>query len=319
MRDRIAAFIADGIGEFDEIALDLFAWQVAVNPLYARIAAGTKPTCAAEIPAVPVAMFKDVDLCPFPETPHRFLTSGTTESRRGVHRMRSTELYDQGALFQMRGFPTRTVSLVSRDDASSLDHMVRLLGTPDYVFDETGVHADAWERIQSSPCFLAATGFAMDALLAVPNEPGDTTGTLVMVTGGFKGRATRLDSAALYRSLGTRLPGAFVRGEYGMTELSSQLWTDPVRAGEVPGAFRLPPWMRAWAVDAASGEPVSGAGALRFLDLCNLDSVCAIETQDVGTVDGEWVTLVGRLAGAELRGCSLRAEELRGMITARDA
>ncbi len=318
MKEKIAAFVK-GVGDFDQLALELFAQQRAANPVYARIAGDARPRGPVEIPAVPVSLFKDLDLCPFPDAPICFLTSGTTEGRRGAHRMRDTTLYDLGATRQMRGFPKRVVSLVSRDDASSLDHMVRLVGSPDYCMDEAGMHADAWSRILSSPCFLASTAFAMDALLArqegSASEPEAnagrlTTGTLVMVTGGFKGRVHRLDSDTLYRSLGARVPGAQVRGEYGMTELSSQLWTAPVAAGEIPGAFRLPPWMRAWAVDPASGAAIDGVGALRFLDLANVDSVCAIETQDVGTVCGEWVTLTGRLAGAEARGCSLRAEQL---------
>ena len=44
----------------------------------------------------------------------------------------------------------------------------------------------------------------------------------------------------------------------------------------------------------------------------SVDSVLAIETMDLGVVEGQRVTLHGRLAGAELRGCSLRAEDLLG-------
>jgi hypothetical protein len=68
--------------------------------------------------------------------------------------------------------------------------------------------------------------------------------------------------------------------------------------------------MRVYTVDPMTGEPVAGEGLLRFVDLANVDSVLAIETMDVGVVDGPWVELRGRLAGAEARGCSLRAEEL---------
>jgi hypothetical protein len=309
MADRIAAVVR-GERDLEAVALELFAWQREINPLYRRVAAGEEPGTIEAIPAVPVELFKELDLCPWPDAAVEFRTSGTTSGRRGRHRMRDTVLYDLGARRQMAGLPRRVLSLVPRDDASSLDHMVRLLGEPEYLMGHDGLVAEPWRRI-GGPAFLACTAFALDALLALPGA-ADGTGLHVMVTGGYKGRAHRLDPPTLYRALGERLPGATVQGEYGMTELSSQLWTEPVTAGDVPGPFRAPPWLRAWAVDAASGEPVRGEGQLRFVDLCNLDSVLAIETQDLGVVDGPWVTLRGRLEGAAVRGCSLTAEELLG-------
>jgi hypothetical protein len=97
-----------------------------------------------------------------------------------------------------------------------------------------------------------------------------------------------------------------------MTELCSQLWTDPVSAGGVPAEFVAPPWLRAWTVDPFNAQPAPAGGLLRFCDLANLDSVLCIETQDLGVVEeraeGDRVRLVGRVDGAELRGCSLRAE-----------
>jgi hypothetical protein len=105
-----------------------------------------------------------------------------------------------------------------------------------------------------------------------------------MVTGGFKGRRVRLDAPGLYASLGQRLGQTRVVGEYGMTELSSQLWSDPVPAGQQPGDFVAPPWLRVYTVDPATGQPAS-PGLLRFVDLANRWSVLAIETMDMGIVD----------------------------------
>ena len=124
-----------------------------------------------------------------------------------------------------------------------------------------------------------------------------------MVTGGFKGRRREVAPSVLMSALARLLPGGSVVGEYGMSELASQLWAIP--AG---GAYRPPPWMRVVAVNAWSGEPAT-RGLLRFYDLANHQTVMAIETQDVGIVlpDGS-VRLEGRLPGAALRGCSLRAE-----------
>ena len=54
------------------------------------------------------------------------------------------------------------------------------------------------------------------------------------------------------------------------------------------------------------------------MDLANRWSVLAIETMDLGVVQpdpqGAYVQLLGRLEGAEARGCSLRAEELSNYL-----
>lgn len=316
MREAIAAFVSGGPGDVDDLALRLYAWQCAHNPAYARIAAGAAPRRVEEIPAVPVALFKSLPLTCFPpeQAGAVFRTSGTTGGARGVHRLRDTALYDLGSARHFRAClgppPPRTASLCPTDADSSLGHMVALLsGSITPLFVDGAVVPDAWARIGEGPVFLAATAFALDALLARPGAVRLGPDSLVMVTGGFKGRRVRLDAPGLYRALGERLGAPRVVGEYGMTELSSQLWSAPVTAGEVPGPFRAPPWMRVHTVDPETGEPCAGEGLLRFVDLCNVDSVLAVETMDLGVVDGPWVTLRGRLAGAEARGCSMRAED----------
>lgn len=315
MKDEIATFVRHGVGSFDDLALRLHDWQVARNPAYARLGGGARPTCVEQIPAVPVALFKAVPLTCFPpeDAAVVFRTSGTTGTERGVHRLRDTALYDLGCARHFRACvgatPGRTASLCPTDADSSLGHMVALLGgdvTP--LFRDSAVVLDAWGHL-AGPVWLAATAFALDALFAQAGAARLGPDSLVMVTGGFKGRRVRLDAPGLYRAVAERLGAPRVVGEYGMTELSSQLWTDPVPAGEVPGAFRAPPWMRVYTVDPETGEPVHGEGVLRFVDLCNVDSVVAIETMDLGVVDGDRVTLRGRLQGAEARGCSLRAED----------
>ena len=215
-----------------------------------------------------------------------FRTSGTTQGVRGVHRMRATEAYDHGAVLWARRFlpdmPKRIVALLDdprRATDSSLSHMVGLFS------DDASWHvtdgrvdteaANAAVRASDAPVFLCATAFALAIWLEgeVPRLPD---GSIVMVTGGFKGRVVRLSDDDLYADAMTRLGPKRIVTEYGMTELSSQLWTVPVAAGQVPGAFRAPPWMHVYAVDPVTGIPVVGEGLLRFVDLCNVDSSLAI-------------------------------------------
>jgi hypothetical protein len=323
LEEEIAAFIQTSAGDMEELALKICAFQKANNPVYAAIAGSVEPQKLSEIPAVPVDLFKDLELASFDTAlPHTvFHTSGTTQGRPGKSYSLHTRLYDLGARLhfsrQLSSAPERIVSLCPPSGgASSLGHMVGLFGMVEPFFSlEQGVDLSVWERLYD-PVFLASTAFALDILLAAPQEARLTESSLVMVTGGFKGRKSRLDAPELYRSL-ARLGRPKVVGEYGMTELSSQLWTDPVMAGQLPGAFIAPPWLKVLTVDPATGQPVSGVGLLRFIDLANLWSVVAIETLDIGEVQpdsaGDRVILHGRLKGAPARGCSLTAEEL-GLI-----
>ena len=319
LQAEITRFVQHGEGDFDTLATRIFLRQRENNPVLGRMFSDNPPAGYTTIPAVPVALFKSFDLGPHPPLPadRIFRTSGTTGQLRGTVRCRDTKLYDLAALkhFTSRvgDVPGHVISLCPTDPDSSLGHMVHHAsgGTELSLFSTLGVDIHAWKCLRTT-CFLASTAFALDALFAQPGSATLGPDSLVVVTGGFKGRTVRLDSASLYREIGVRLGNPRVVGEYGMTELSSQLWSDPVPAGEAPGEFVAPGWMRVYAVDPVSGQPVQGEGVLRFVDLCNLDSPVAIETEDIGRVrpstNGDRVTLLGRIAGSDARGCSLRAE-----------
>ncbi len=80
------------------------------------------------------------------------------------------------------------------------------------------------------------------------------------------------------------------------------------RARPVLKRFKeIPPWVRTQVVEAESLEPVDdgNVGLLRHLDLANLDSVMSILTEDIGVAGNGGFEILGRAAGAELRGCSL--------------
>ena len=324
MKALLAEVIAAGgprsEAEFDALALALFRAQRVLNADYGRFSGSEEPTCWAEIPAVPVGLFRDLALTCFPPDEARvlFRTSGTTSGRRGVHRLRDTDLYDLGSLRHARAvlgpIPQAGVSLVTHAPDSSLGHMVALFAPGlTRAFDlGTGLdHALAWSALRAArqPVFVPATAFALADLLYPDGQPPAEPcplpeGSIVMVTGGFKGWRRRVDEAELTRRALGAFPGARVVGEYGMTELSSQLWADPLGAPFLP-----PPWMRVLAVDPLSGQPAP-EGQLRFFDLANHDTVLAVETQDLGRVlpDGR-VVLLGRLQDAPARGCSITVEE----------
>ena len=139
-----------------------------------------------------------------------------------------------------------------------------------------------------------------------------------METGGLTGRVREVSRGEIYdlftRHLG--LPAEACVAEYGMTELSSQLYDSSLRArlrGEArPRRLMAPPWLKVLVVDPVSLEPLpeGEVGLVRFFDLANLDSVCAVQTSDRGRISEGGLELFGRAPEAELRGCSLTAEEL---------
>lgn len=325
LADALHAFIggsADGQadGDFDDLALALYRWQRAHNAQYDAICGDCPaPTRWQEIPTVPVGLFRDLALTSFPVAQTRvvFRTSGTTSGRRGQHRALDTVLYDLGAALHARHclgrIPSAGVALVSFAEDSSLGHMCRSFvpDMPTFFDAETGLDRQgAWAALRAAtqPVFVPGTAFAFDLLLGAEHAPlALPQGSVLMVTGGSKGRSVTLSEAALNDALKRIFPGARIVGEYGMTELSSQLWAMPWGGPYVP-----PPWLRVKAVDPATGAllPPGHAGLLSFVDLANRWSVLAIETQDLGTVDAEGaVILHGRLPGAPARGCSLTVEE----------
>lgn len=319
LTQRLRAFMVAGEGAFEALALELFAWQRAHNPAYAAFCGGAEPASWQEIPAVPVPLFQDLPLTSFPVDEARvvFRTSGTSAGRRGAKHLRDTELYDLGARLHAEArlgpLPRSGVSLVPTAPDSSLGHMCAAFvpGMSSFFSAEAGVDvAGAWAALRSAsePLFLPGTAFALAALVAGASGPVRLPeGSLLMVTGGFKGRRVDLDEHGLLRALARLLPGTRLVGEYGMTELSSQLWAVP--AGS---PYRPPPWLRVLAVEPGSGRPLppGEAGQLRFFDLANHQTVLAIETLDQGLcLAGGGVRLLGRLPRAALRGCSLRVEE----------
>jgi hypothetical protein len=152
---------------------------------------------------------------------------------------------------------------------------------------------------------------AADRAFALP------AGSLVLETGGYKGRSRTLPKPELHDLLGRRLgisPDNLVC-EYGMSELSSQAydsfaWEPSTTAQSTvrpARRFRFPPWARAMVTSPETGREVADgeSGLLRVFDLANVRSVLAIQTEDLAIRRGDGFELLGRAAQAEPRGCSL--------------
>lgn len=326
--------------DFDTLARALALHQYAHAPGYARLcqAHGVDPRHDAPglLPAVPTDAFRHVRVATYPAELDAvvFRTSGTTSGTRGEHPMRTLTTYEVAAttwadqtLFApwREGRPTvlaispSAQQLPDSSLACMLAWFVARSGPASRFVDpeDVGTTRELLHRCEAegSPVVVCATAFAWvhlcDALgsevFALP------TGSRAMQTGGFKGRTRELSIAELRAMIAARLGIGedAVVGEYGMTELSSQLYATEQRGSAF--LYRAPPWVRVHACDPVSLQPrpIGERGIARIEDLANIESAWAIQTADEVIVsrDGT-VELLGRQPGAAPRGCSLAVEEL---------
>src|SRR5438093_12095246 len=86
-----------GTGDFESLALEVFAFQYEHNSIYRAYCKRQPPVCHwKDIPAVPTSAFKDFAIACFPveKAVARFRTSGTTRAQTGTHYFKTLELYD---------------------------------------------------------------------------------------------------------------------------------------------------------------------------------------------------------------------------------
>jgi acyl-CoA synthetase (AMP-forming)/AMP-acid ligase II len=351
---RVQRFANGGTSEtFADLAQEIALFQREFSAGFARLWArhGGATDAVEHIPGVPCDAFRmtRVALHPESEDQARFLTSGTTGSARGVHALRRLDTYRALALrfgrAALLGGSTRprVVALAPRLDdppSSSLGYMMSLFmadfehGATDvraperWLLDERGVNLGALERAaeqaskSGEALVVLATSFALVGLLDALEgrrifAPAET---VVMQTGGFKGKSREVDGEELRRDVARAfgISEPRVVSEYGMTELTSQLYEatlpgSPLHAEHQgpPGIYVEPPWLRVVPVDPISLEPVAPGevGIARIIDLGNVDSAIAIQTQDRVQRTGAGIALLGRAPGAPPRGCSLAVEE----------
>lgn len=163
-----------------------------------------------------------------------------------------------------------------------------------------------------TPVVLLGTAFMFVHMLdGLENRCSLPAGSRALETGGYKGRSREVSRTDLYAGIADALgiPASCIVSEYGMSELSSQAYDHVVHALSPLRRFGFPPWARAWVVSPEDGREVADgeAGLLRVLDLANVRSIMAVQTEDLVVRRGEGFELVGRLPQAEAKGCSLLA------------
>jgi hypothetical protein len=330
--------------QFEALALRIAQYQAdhcePVRRLFQSYDLGVSSQQAvAQLPALPADAFRlsrvachDAAL-----DQAKYRTSGTTVRHTGEHCLRSVATYrhlstllGKRALLGDRDRATVVALLPapSQIPHSSLGAMCGFFmdafnpGTPQrWLIGDPGVElqglrdAAAAAAQRGEPMLVLATSLSLQLLLRDHSTQRILLPprSVVMGTGGNKGRRADLDS----EQLSQRICDFFaigreqIIGEYGMTELSSQLY-EGARWQKVatPGVYFAPPWLRVQPVDPISLQPVAEGetGLARFVDLANIDSALVILTRDLIRKEGDGIRLLGRQPQSPLRGCSLLIE-----------
>ncbi|MEI6948313.1 acyl transferase [Paraflavisolibacter sp. H34] len=326
METGIDEYIFSPAASFTEKALRAFAFQYAGNPLYERFAGalncrpGTVRTIG-QIPFLPISFFKSHNIATSSFTPEVvFESSGTTGSVNSRHLVRDAGLYEKSfvAAFEAAYGPITDYCILGllpsylERGSSSLVYMVKRMieisGHPQngfYLYDHRQL-AQTLQRLEGAGQKALLIGVTYALLDFAEAFPMPLHHTIVMETGGMKGRKKELLRDEVHALLQGAFGLAHIHSEYGMTELLSQAYS------KGHGRFYPPSWMRVLvreeddplAVAAATDRPLTGA--LNIIDLANLYSCSFIATEDVGRLypDGSFEVL-GRMDASDVRGCSL--------------
>ena len=310
--------------DFTKTALALFCFQFETNPLYREFAAQLKRTPdnvkrPEEIPFLPVEFFKThkvvcKDNGIYDEV---FFSSGTTGMEQSRHLVKDIQYYIRSfetAFRQFIGNPEEMIimallpSYLERKGSSLIYMMDYLIKKSPY--SESGFYLHNMEELaekliqsdnEGKKILLLGVSFAL--LDLIEKYKFQLKNTIVMETGGMKGRRKELVREELHTILCNGFGVSKIWSEYGMTELLSQAYS------KGDGLFEIPPWMKILIRDVNDPFfylPDGRTGGINIIDLANVNSCAFIATKDLGKIhsSGKFEVL-GRFDNSDIRGCNL--------------
>jgi phenylacetate-coenzyme A ligase PaaK-like adenylate-forming protein len=328
LEKRIFAAPADN---FTALAIEVFQFQYHNNDVYRKYCDLLKITAdevevLQKIPFLPISFFKShaVKSTSFEPTTV-FESSGTTATVNSRHLVKDILLYKKSFTTGFEQFygPTGNKcilgllpSYLERNNSSlvfMVDELIRqsnhtLSGF--YLYDFDKLHSTLLHNeLLKQPTLLIGVSYAL--LDFAEKYPMQLRNTIVMETGGMKGRREELTRQEVHQRLQKQLGVTLVHSEYGMTELLSQAYS------KGDGIFHCPSWMKVLVreeddpfsiyPDTAVKEKAI-TGALNIIDLANIYSCSFIATDDACRLysNGSF-EVMGRIDNSDIRGCSLMA------------
>ena len=319
--DRI--FTIKNDTQFEELALDIFRYQFENNNVYRSFCDllykhPSDIKTLEEIPFLPIQFFKSHEIVsttdPIQQT---FTSSGTTGNMVSKHHITDLSYYEKSyskGFDHFYGAVNEYVVLALlpsylEREGSSLIYMVNdLIKKSNHP--ENGFYLNDLEtlkntllklRDQGQKVLLIGVSFALLDMtdqyrLQLPN-------TIIMETGGMKGRRKEITRKELHEQLCEGFGVEKIHSEYGMTELLSQAYS----SGD--GVFECPPWMQILireTEDPLSIQENGKNGAINVIDLANVHSCSFIATQDLGKkLTKNTFQVMGRFDHSDIRGCNL--------------
>lgn len=311
--------------EFETKCLEIFQFQYQNNGVYQRFCdyLNVKPEridTLTKIPFLPIQFFKEHKVVStLDEEEIIFTSSGTTGSVASKHYVMDLSLYKQSYLkgFKSSYGPIKNYCVLAllpsylERDGSSLIYMVNdLINKSKHPF--SGFFLNDLPKLESvlreleaqkQKTLLIGVSFAL--LDFAETFKLELEHTIVMETGGMKGRRKELIRKELHEQLKRGFGVKQIHSEYGMTELLSQAYS----LGD--SLFKCPPWMKILVRDTEdplSLLPIGKTGGINVIDLANVNSCSFIATQDLGKLyeSGKFEVL-GRFDHSDIRGCNLMA------------
>lgn len=309
--------------DFENLALEVFRFQYKNVEVYRTYVDLLKidPSMVnriAQVPFLPIQFFRTRKILANGFSPEiEFTSSGTTGSETSRHYVAKVDIYKQSFTLGFRRFYGNEQqycilallpAYLERTGSSLIymvDRLIRQSGNPNggFYLNQLDELAEKLTQLDSSgqKCLLIGVSFAL--LDLAERHKLNLNNTIIMETGGMKGRRKEMIREELHGILTSAFGVESIHSEYGMTELLSQAYS------KGKGLFSCPPWMRVLireTNDPLTLAPVGATGGINIIDLSNLYSCAFIQTQDLGRLhhDGTFEVL-GRMDSAPIRGCNL--------------
>lgn len=323
MMDTNAIFNIQTETEFENLAIQIFKFQFENNRVYRSFCDllyihPSDVKSLKDIPFLPIQFFKSHPVLSSKESVQTtFTSSGTTGSNTSKHLVTNLEIYEQSFKKGFEHFYGAIEDYVVlallpsylERSGSSLIYMVDAF-IKQSNHTESGFYLNNLSELkdrlttvdsQGKKVLLIGVSFAL--LDLVEAHQFQLKNTIIMETGGMKGRRKELVRDELHAILKQGFGVDAIHSEYGMTELLSQAYS------QGNGIFNCPNWMRIVTrdtEDALTLQPTGKAGGINVIDLANINSCSFIATQDLGRVyQNNSFEIIGRFDTSDIRGCNL--------------
>lgn len=309
--------------DFNKITLEVFRFQYDNNPVYRKFSDllnidPRQVKTLDKIPFLPIDFFKShTVLSSKDEIQKTFTSSGTTGAKTSKHHVTDLSIYEQSFNLGFQRFYgdikdyvvlALLPSYLEREGSSLIymaQHLIEKSGHSDSGFYLNNLSELQSKLIsldnQGQKVLLIGVSFAL--LDLAENFQFNLKNTIIMETGGMKGRRKEMIREELHHILKKGFGVSAIHSEYGMTELLSQAYS----FGN--GIFECPPWIKILIrdpEDAQSYLKTNRTGGINVIDLANINSCSFIATQDLGKkAENNSIEIMGRFDNSDIRGCNL--------------